>query len=337
MSPEDRLRKWTSAHGRRLCLHPNAGKTCRGGIVRAHALRRSADLGRIARDGHVYGLKPRLFTPPEDLARPQLIGVNVASTFTGFCQHHDAALFRPLEAAPFDASPEQVMLLSYRTLCRELYAKRAALEFIPAIREGDRGASPVFQAWAQASVSAHELGNSIGLRDVEVEKNRYDGFIRAGDYSAGRYLVIGFDGAPDFVFSSGFFPDASFGGEGLQNLGDLERKADAMTVSLITTETGAAAVLACLTPSPASERFARSLDGMVDEAIPHALVRFAFETESVYSSPAWWEGLDGAQQEALIQRTKESADPTSPAREDRYMDDGLGVVGWVVTSRTRYF
>ena len=319
-------------------MHPDAtAALCRGGIVRAHTLRRSADLLRVARNGHVYGLRPGVFIPPDRLIRPQLIGVNLASTFTGFCQHHDAMLFRPLEEVPFEATPEQVALLSYRTLCREIYVKRAALEYIPTMREGDRGAPIAFQAWAQQNVAVHELGTAVGLRDAEALKIRYDAAVRSGDYAEVRYFVLTLDAAPDFLFCAGYYPDASFAGERLQDLADLDRVADAMTVSLVTTETGAAAVLAWLSPSPASERFAASLDGLAEDAIPHAIVRFAFGTESVFSSPVWWEGLTEDQRGRLTERTRESADPQSPARVDRYLDDGLRVVRWTVHGRQRHF
>jgi hypothetical protein len=282
-------------------------------------------------------LKPRLFTPPEELVRPQLIGINRASTFTGFCQRHDAELFRPLELNAFAGTAEQVTLLAYRILCRELYAKRAALGFVPTIRQGDRGGSDVFQAWVQSTANVHELGTRLGLRDAELEKARYDAAVRAGDYTAIGFLVVTFAEPADFVFSSGYFPDASFAGERLQSLANLERSADAMTVSLVTTDTGSAAVLAWLAPSAASERFALSLDALADEAIPHALVRFAFETESVFSSPVWWENLTSGQRDALVTRTAHSANPTLPALPDRYLDDGLRVVRWTVNSRIRSF
>jgi hypothetical protein len=336
MSPEERLQQWTITHGRRLCLHPDASAAaCRGGIVKAHTLRRSADLARIARNGHVYGLRHNPLIPPDQLVRPQLIGVNRASTFTGFCQHHDATLFRPLEALPFEATPEQVTLLGYRTLCREVYAKRAVLEYLPTIREGDRGAPAEFQEWAQRNIGALELGNTVGLRDAEVHRARYGEAIRTGDYSTARYLVVTFDAGPDMVFTSGWYPDASFAGERLQELGDLNRTADYMTVSLITTEAGAAAVLGWLTPSPASERFAVSLDALAADAIPHAVVRFAYQGENTFSSPAWWEGLAGPDREALIRRTSLSAHPHLPALP--LTDDGLRVVRWTVTDRVRQF
>jgi SEC-C motif len=329
-------KEWERTHGRRLCLHPDAGPSvCSGKIVRAHTLRRSADLERIARSGHVYGIKPLPFTPPERWVKPRLVGIKEASTFTGFCALHDNHLFRPLEECSFEATPEQVALLSYRTLCRELFAKRAAMEFVPTMREGDRGAPAEFQEMVQANLNRYETGNSAGLRDAEFHKSRYDALIKSGDYSAIRYLVINFDQLPEVMFTSGYYPDASFAGERVQDLNDLKRTADLMTLSLITTEAAGAAVLAWLDPSPASERVAASLDGLPNEDIPHAIVRFAYTGENTFSSPPWWEALSNGARDALIRRTLDSANPFSPAHPDRYKDDGLRVVQWTAKDRLR--
>ena len=60
---QPRIDPWQSAEtmkghfSEELCLHPLAGnQSCRGGIVKAHTIRRGADLSRIAKNGHVYGV-----------------------------------------------------------------------------------------------------------------------------------------------------------------------------------------------------------------------------------------------------------------------------------------
>ena len=334
LTGEEVRKAWQRTHGKRLCLHPDAGPTvCAGKIVRAHTLRRSADLERIARDGHVYGIKALPFTPPERLVRPRLIGLNEASTFTGFCAYHDNRLFRPLERQPFEASNEQVALLAYRALCRELFAKRAAMEYVPTMREGDRGAPLEFQLRTQTTMGAYEAGAAPGLRDAEIHKSRFDELLRRADYGQIQYLVVRLNETPDVLFTSGYYPDASFAGERVQDLSDLGRTADLMTLSLITRDAGGAAVLAWLDSSPAGQRVAASLDALDDQEIPHAMVRFAYLGENTYSSPPWWEALSDENRTALVRRTFDSVNPFSPARVDRLKDDGLRVVQWTVRDR----
>ena len=51
------------------------------------------------------------------------VGRSDASTFTGLCAEHDAELFRPLDTRDLDLNdPEQMFLLAYRSVTRELHA-----------------------------------------------------------------------------------------------------------------------------------------------------------------------------------------------------------------------
>lgn len=65
---------------------------------------------------------------------PRLIGIREASTFSGFCDRHDAELFKPLEHTGFEATAEQLALLGFRALCRDLMAKRSALALNPFLK-----------------------------------------------------------------------------------------------------------------------------------------------------------------------------------------------------------
>src|SRR5215213_8567944 len=122
---------------RKYCLHPEAGTSCKGKIVRAHTVPKSGTLRKIARDGHVYGFGAdfgSLHKHKGELV-PELIGVSDASTFTGFCSHHDDRAFAPLEKVPFEATAEQVFLLTYRSVCREVYGSRMAVASVPLLME----------------------------------------------------------------------------------------------------------------------------------------------------------------------------------------------------------
>ena|SRR2546422_4986942 len=100
-SAAEQLRK---TFQKKQCLHPGAPNTCKGRIVRAHTVRRKADLTAIARDGHVYQGRADMGTLMRTKGRvaARLIGVREASTFLGFCEKHDAETFAPLETQPLD-------------------------------------------------------------------------------------------------------------------------------------------------------------------------------------------------------------------------------------------
>ena len=73
------------------CLETTA--ECSGPIVRAHAVQNAFVLDQLAEDGHVY-----MFLHDLDGTIPlKRIGRNKATTFTGYCAHHDASLYREID------------------------------------------------------------------------------------------------------------------------------------------------------------------------------------------------------------------------------------------------
>ena len=114
------------AYTKEYCLAPDAGiSSCSGSIVKAHSVQ-GALVRRIARDGHVYGSVysiENLQRNPGEIV-PGLIGVNLATTFTGFCNLHDTKIFAPIEIGDFVAAPEQCFLLAYRAVPRSVREAR---------------------------------------------------------------------------------------------------------------------------------------------------------------------------------------------------------------------
>lgn len=79
------------------CAQSLNDSLCTTRIVKAHTVSKSGCLKQISHNGHVMGTK----TSFSELDRTQgkvlvrKIGINDASTFTGFCSYHDKELFSP--------------------------------------------------------------------------------------------------------------------------------------------------------------------------------------------------------------------------------------------------
>jgi hypothetical protein len=56
--------------------------------------------------------------------KPKKIGINKATTFYGFCQHHDNKLFELIDNYPLKPDKQQMALYAYRCLCREYFFKK---------------------------------------------------------------------------------------------------------------------------------------------------------------------------------------------------------------------
>jgi hypothetical protein len=191
--------------------------------VRAHTLQKAGLLEVISVDRHVYGLE--LSGLPNDRGFYPLkrIGINKASTFTGFCQRHDTELFLALEAMPFTASKEQLFLLAYRALSKELYAKRFAVRREPLLRKGDVGKGPLEQVALQKWLYLQAQLHRMSLRDQEANIKDYEQIYLSRDFDRMSAYLIFSDRTLDFAVSGAIFPEFDFAGRKLQNLATPER------------------------------------------------------------------------------------------------------------------
>jgi len=110
-------------HGRKglgVCLAATSGN-CSGKIVRAHTIQRAV-MARHADAGHVYHLDT--ITEHKTLNLIHKVGVVKATTFPGFCNFHDTALFAPIENLPFMATAEQFHRFHLRAAAQALFDRK---------------------------------------------------------------------------------------------------------------------------------------------------------------------------------------------------------------------
>jgi len=317
------------------CSHPHASvSTCRGGIVRSHTLQMSGALSVIAVDQHVYGLD--VFGQPEPDGRPgyKLIGIRRASTFTGFCAHHDSDTFRPLETRPFIASKEQLFLLAFRAVSKELYAKKFAIRTVPLLRKTDKGKDILHQVALQRNLYLHEQLLQIGLRDLELVWMGYQAALLAGDYDRFSAYVIFTDKLPDFAASGAICPEFDFQGHAIQNLA-APTNLDLITYTVLPLASrGIIALVWDMKNTTSCLKLATSLERLPTSDVPDALVRFTYEHfENCYANPQWWESLSTEQQEVLLRRIALAASDQVNRKSNCLADDGLRVATWKVLAR----
>ena len=102
------------------CLHFDHGfNQCDQKPIRSHSISKGIQLDRIDELSMVYVMEKStdgLIHPPKR------VGLKSASTFPGFCSHHDHMLYRDIDNKFFEpASAHQVCLYMHRILARELY------------------------------------------------------------------------------------------------------------------------------------------------------------------------------------------------------------------------
>jgi hypothetical protein len=325
---------------KKLCsVPPDLLSDCKGIIVRAHTVPKSSSLQKICRDGHVYSFVPSFknLTKNNGLLAPELRGINQASTFTGFCGHHDNSVFAPVESVGFTGTPQQCFLLAYRALARECYTKNSLSSMMSLIKTSDKGRKIDQQQAIQDFAKLFGEGVDAGVGDNQLHKDLYDALLLSQDFSSVRSFLIFFRDPPEIMCSGCLFPVEDFEGEQLQNLSDLNTVAKMISFSSFWTGSCGAVVFTWLGDSDSvCIPFITSLETKSDAEISNCLTRFFFEVcENIHLKPEWWEGLGAGPQGALVRRMSNSANPFQLQKRNPLKDDGLKYANWKVQSRSR--
>ena len=338
MQPWDVSERFRSAFSAERCLAPDAWlKECRGGISRAHTVPKSGSLQRIARKGHVYSFVPSLenLRKHEGVLVPELLGINQASTFTGFCSGHDNDIFEPLEKLTFCGTPEQCFLLGYRALAREIYTKQAAAVLSDVRRDTDKGKTLPAQIAIQTFNQAHEVWLTAALQDADHYKPIYDGILERRLFKTVRGYVIEFEAPPPVMCSGGFYPEQDFDGVELQDIADLSNTPDLLSVTSFYGGERGVVVFSWLEENDQTcGAFIQSLRVISDEFVTAALLRLFFtHCENIHMDPDWWESLPEGTRNALVRRMESSADPLKVRPEAVLSDDGVFHAPWAIVGR----
>jgi hypothetical protein len=319
------------------CLAIVGGSSCPQPAIGSHSISRMSSLQSIANEGHVLGVVADRPPGLGHLTNPKRIGIRRASVFGGFCAKHDAELFKSIDDAPLTLTPEQLALLSYRSISKEVFAKRAQSRTIPSLLSADRGLPRWAQRELQADVSAFARGIDLSLRDMQWNKQRYEAVLASGDFSEVRSYVAHLKCSPALICLTSTWPEIDFQGNVLltaRHQAESLENAPELTFALTPTRDGGAIAFTWLGYHPLIEKIVTSFAEIPNEALTNSAIRFAFEfSENLYWSEDWWRGLDATTQRALIDRYEFTAMPFNPRKASALLDDGLHYADWDVYSR----
>ncbi len=292
--------------GDKRCLYPPNPSPCGNPTIRAHSISRSVALTKIAREGKVYqgDANPFAIEKRRGKIKPVLVQINSATTFTGFCKSHDNALFKPIDEGNLAPTREQVFLLHYRALCRELYVKRPSVMTNQLLRDLDRGKPRETQAMLQGLVAARGSVIDESIKQLEADKAICDRALLAQDYGviSGCFLVFH---RLTTIACSGFTqPCYDFSGREIQRIDDMSKPFLNLSFTLLPNGSGGIAVFAWLPDADSVCRpFLASLLAVSDDRKSDALVQFVYDSfENYAAQPDWWDSLPAEARAELEER-----------------------------------
>ena len=185
------------------CLEP--ALQCSAKAIRAHSIQNARVFDLLSTQNHVSMFRLKVTrVGPEIILRK--VGRNEASTFSGFCSGHDSKIFRALDNSPLDLeNREQLFLLAYRSVSRELHATMEAASKLQSayLRRVEKG-------WDDSEVPTPAGMEALGRAVVSWMTYRYrnEGFdldLLNGDFSKLEHDVTVFSDQSPTVAASCLF------------------------------------------------------------------------------------------------------------------------------------
>ncbi|MCG5226784.1 hypothetical protein [Acinetobacter pittii] len=282
---------------------------CDGGIINSHTIPKSGSLKKIERKGHVYSFdKKDLLAIHEARGKilPQLMGVNKASTFKGFCGKHDQALFSPIETVDFEGTPEQCFLLFYRAYAKEVYNKKINFndrETTYKFMESNEKIPLENKLLAKMYLDDHFTGMQKAINDINRLKPLMDEILENQDYAKVKALIIEFDEPLPFMVSGAVYPEQDFDGEIILDLlaRDFNPFYSLGCTSFSSSDKGFFVFTWLNIENNPIDNFIESFLRINDHYKYNHLLKMTFNFfENIYMSPDWWESLDKKHKDYLV-------------------------------------
>lgn len=285
------FKAFQTSFGEQYCsCAPNKRHECRGEIVKAHSLSRKSALGAVTEDGHVFSLTPHwnsLFHKNKLEFRKK--SARAASTFTGFCGYHDHAIFSDLDQTEFNGSKKLSILSAYRTLCREIFVKKAHIKTSEFGKAMDRGRNPFSQFILQEAMAGTIDGANSALEELSDLQGLFEQAIETLNFDNFSCKNFHFKESAELVSSGTFNPTHTMSGKFLQNL-QLETYSQNLCFGILPSNEGCWATFLWNKAHTLVESFVNDFE----DRFATAGGAYAFASahiENTFYRPSFWEDL----------------------------------------------
>ena len=309
------------------CLHYEGNHRCKE-IINAHSIQKKQSLEAISENGHVYIISSDIGSLKKNngCLTYKKCGINRVSTFLGFCKKHDNELFEPIDNSPLSPTDHQVILYTYRSICRELFVKENSLDLF----ENQLQSMPETCAEKELLVNMKNC-TKFGLDNLRHHKSIYDNSLRKKSYFEIKYVFFISKQKPFIAFSGVLYPDFDFKGRQLQDLGDHKSKLDLISICTAPVVSGCGVLFSWHdSSSNVCREFMSSLKTVIYEGnrVGDLIFRMAINFENLAISPTWWEKLTDTHKEQITSRVSSKANIFSITKPTHLMEGLEGIAPW---------
>lgn len=287
-----------------LCLASKL-KGCSNNIINAHTLPKSSSLGAIAENGHIYTFKNRdfiNFNKNDGIISPQKIGVNLASTFRGFCSIHDDQLFSSLEKQEFKVTEKQCFMLFYRAYSLEFYNKKIIKNTFPFFVKKILSINDKLDFLRKKKFFEYYVaGTNFALNSLEKNHNKLTNYIENICFYA-----IKLNDVLPIMGVGAFAPQNELDGSLLQDLSDISSdERSYICLSIFVDKAGFCWIVYSWLKehNKINEKFLRQILECTDtEKIKISLNILLNYIENIYIKISYWDSLNNYEQKYMIEK-----------------------------------
>lgn len=294
----DRLR--VKSHQLRRCMAREAALSpCKGKAIKAHGISKSSTLRPIAEHGTVLSHEEDF--PDPRRGRPTYAlkshGIGRASTFWGFCHHHDSELFSCIENEAFEGRTDQCFALAYRSASFELYVRDAGERFCRDAPDAVRRLDPLLLGAARTHFERERRKFHYARVASRSFFEAFSERLAAGESGGVTHLIVVYDGLLPFAFTGSFAPIWDLTDRPLQAMSAGPNTASYLAVNTITAHGRSHVVFSALEENaePLAPLLGQIREMSLDR-VGGAVAELALEgVGTVLFSPRWIKGLSDDQ------------------------------------------
>jgi len=315
------MKRVNSLSNKKNCGVPESQKTdCSGKIIKAHTVSKKF-LKSIAENGKLLGIPKLSATPNEPSFEYKDLGINQASTFTGFCSYHDREIFSEIENKEIIFSKKQCSLLAYRSIVMELYkkdlmskifSKDSILEYSKQPVEHSNNPmiqASIFQEKYEGFMAMEGMnkGSELAKQDLRYlldifSKNIFDN----NNFDFLNNFVIKFKKIPNMMTSFCFTPDYDFNLNKIQDLSSKDR-VKLVIINSVTTSEGGAIIFSWLKEDDETiSKFINSIKNIETDKLTNSIIQlFLKYSENTFLRKSWYNNLP-EEKKGFIEKLKMS-------------------------------
>lgn len=303
----------------KLCIAKDIG-CCSGKIIHSHTFQKNGIIQKISENGYV------VMPVPKDGKTKNFgcfYGIKKATTFTGFCSHHDKAIFQPIEDKDFTKSKLQLFLFTYRCFAYHYHSKLKSFKSTQNMFK--LKPSLIQEDWFMLSLKEWEAS----IQDFERDYHFFNEALNDNNYNCLINLVWEFNEKIKFAFSAFEAPIRDFQGNIIQDYLTIPNQAKHIYYTVFPGEYKSYCIISVFKQDiNVFKSYLSRLDSLSEKIKKNYINSIAIDlTENLIINPGLWNNLSQIEKDIIASRFYEKSDmhPLIGSTRNRFADPGYNL------------